>query len=237
MSSPDLDEYHADRFVIHNEKIRPLLRGEGERDGKFFRLQTWRREGLIARIRMAGFNVRTLQDRIDALHAAPVDIEPGPEVFRALATQREQIAAWDPERLRWRDLPVREVNGVRGVTLRVNEPLRRRKSRSGGDFFLAIAEPGGRAGLRPVRESDAILHAYGMLAADGRPAVIRFERTSGGYLVPSNQALFPERHREALEFLASDDEPSWTFEREHIDLVEQVFDRLAVRLEPLPQSS
>ncbi len=120
---------------FNNEKIRPLLRGEGEREGKFFRLQTWRREGLIARIRMAGFNVHTLQDRIDALHAAPVDIEPGPEVFRVLATQREQIAAWDPERLRWRDLPVREVNGVRGVTLRVNEPLRRRKSRSGGDYL------------------------------------------------------------------------------------------------------
>jgi hypothetical protein len=234
--APDLDEFRANKFIIHNGKVRPFLRGEGEREGKFFHLQSWRREGLIARIRMAGFNVRTLQDRVDALHAIPPDVAPGPEIFRPITTQREQIAAWDPQRLRWRDLSVQTVNGVRGVMLRVNEPLRRRKSRAGGDYFIAFMEQGGGAGLRPVRERDAILQAYGLLAAEGRSAIIRFERKPQGYFVPADQALLPERHREALGLLVLDGEPDWTFEREHTDMVEQVFEKLGVQLEPFQET-
>ena len=42
---PDLDEFRPEHFVITNEKVRPLLRGEGERDGRFFVLQSMRRMG------------------------------------------------------------------------------------------------------------------------------------------------------------------------------------------------
>jgi hypothetical protein len=229
---PDLDEFRLDKFIVNNEKLRPFLRGEGEREGKFFHLQTWRREGLIARIRLAGFNVRTLQDRIDALRAAPLDVTLGEERLRVLGSEREQIAAWDSERLRWRDLPPQTVDGVRGVLVRIGEALRRRRSRGGGEYFIATPEQKTRAGLRPVRERDAILHAYGVLAASGTPAVIRFRRDPGGYYVPSAQALLPEPHRDTLDRLATDGVPPWTFDREHSDMVEQVFEKLTVRLEP-----
>lgn len=228
--APDLDEIRPDLFVVNNEKVRPLLRGEGVRDGTFFRLQSTRREGWIARLRMAGFNVRTLEDRVAALKEILPDVGLGPEVVRALASAREQWAAWDPERLRWRDLPVESVAGERVVRVRINEPMRRRKSRAGGDFFIAVPERPGRAGLRPVKEPEAVLHAYALMSTIGRPAVLRFSETEAGPFVPADQALLPEPHRDALDFLALDEAPKWTFGPEQAVLAEEVFRKLGIEL-------
>jgi hypothetical protein len=229
---PDLDEFRPDRFVISNEKVRPLLRGEGERDGHFFHLQSARREGWLARLRAAGFNVRTLADRVRSLPGLRDDIRIGAEGIRELATARERIAAWDPDRLRWRDLPVREQDGRHVVVLRVNEAIRRRRSRTGGEFFITAAERGDRIGLVPVSETDALLHAYGALAVSGQPAVVYFGLADGGYTVASDQALLPAPHREVLDHLADDDAPPWLFGDAEAPFAEQVFDKLHIELRP-----
>ena len=229
---PDLDELHDGVFVVNNEKVRPFLRGEGEREGVYFRLQTRRREGWLARIRMAGFNVRTLEDRIASLPGIAPDVIPGEEGVRLLATARERVAAWDPDRLRWRDLPVEPVDGGTGVRVRVDEPLRRRKSRGGGDFFIAVLERPGRIGLRPVAEKEAILHAYSLQASSDRPALVRFTETHDGYHVPADRLLLPAPHREALEHLSTDGTLKWTFAPEQASLAEQVFEKLGIELQP-----
>ena len=228
---PDLDEIRPDRFVINNEKVRPLLRGEGERDGIFFHLQSSRREGWIARVRIAGFNVRTLQDRVDALPSIKRDVALGPEGLRPLSTARERIAGWDPDLLRWRDLPVVAANGRPAVRLLANEPIRRRRSRGGGDFFIAVAEQPERIGLRPVAEKDAIMHAYAILASRGRPPVLRFVATSDGYFVPDGRALLPAPHRETLELLDRDGAERWTFGHAQAPLAQQVFAKLGIELQ------
>lgn len=229
--SPDLDEIHPDQYVINNEKVRPLLRGEGERQGKFFQLQSWRREGWAARVREAGFNVRTLEDRVRSLPSIPGNLQLGPEGIRLLSTARERIAAWDPKGLRWRDLPVLAVDGKPAVRLRVNEAIRRRKSRSGGDYFVTVAERGESIGLRPVRETEAALHAYGLLASEGPPAVLRFTRTGDGYYVAAGQGTLPPPHREALDRLSADGAEPWTFAGRSIALAEEVFEKLGIELE------
>lgn len=228
---PDLDEIHWDRFVVNNEKVRPFLRGAGEREGVFFQLTDWRREGWIARLRAAGFKVRTLADRVAALPAIRRDLSLGPAGVRSLATSRERIASWDPGRLRWRDLPVESVDGAPAVRLRVEEPLRRRKSRSGGDFFIAILDRPGRIGLRPVEEADAILQAYGLLASTGCSSVLPWTETPGGSVRAPDQALLPEPHREALQWLADDGAERWTFEPTVAPLAERVFVKLGFVLD------
>src|SRR4028119_779934 len=92
---PDLDEIRPDRFIINNDKLRPVLRGEGVTVGKFFELVTWRREGLIGRIRMRGFNVRTLEDRVAAPRGIKSIEPPGPEGVRVLHQPKERIAHFD----------------------------------------------------------------------------------------------------------------------------------------------
>ena len=229
--SPDLDEIRPDRFVVNNEKVHPLLRGEGQREGVYFHLQSTRRDGWVARLRAAGFNVRTLLDRVNALASVRPDVTLGPEGVRLLGTARERIAAWDPDRLRWRDLPVEAVDGGRGVRLRVGEPVRRRRSRSGGDYFIATEERPGWIGLQPVKESEAILLAYSLMVVARRPAVLRFTETRGYYIVPDDQALLPEQHREALNGLSQDADVQWTFAFAQAPLVERVFEQLGIELE------
>lgn len=229
--SPDLDEIRPDRFVVNNEKVHPLLRGEGQREGVYFHLQSTRREGWVARLRAAGFNVRTLLDRVNALPSVRPDVALGPAGIRLLGTARERIAAWDPDRLRWRDLPVEVVDGGQGVRLRVEEPVRRRRSRSGGDYFIATEERPGRIGLRPVKESEAIMRAYSLMVVADRPAILRFTETRGHYVVPADQALLPEGHREALDRLSQDVAEPWVFGVEQAPLVERVFEQLGIELE------
>ena len=228
---PDLDEIHPDHFIVNNEKVRPFLRGEGERQGKFFQLQSWRREGWAARVRAAGFNVRTLEDRVRSLKAVQRDLHRGAEAIRPLSSARERIAAWDGDRLRWRDLPVLTVEGKPAVRLRVNEAIRRRKSRSGGDFFITVAERTETIGLRPVRETEALLHAYSILASEDTPAVLRFTRTADGYHVPADQATLPGPHQEALDRLSGENAEPWTFVGRTIPLAEEVFEKLGIELE------
>jgi hypothetical protein len=231
---PDLDEIHRDRFVIRNEKIHPFLRGEGKREGVFFHLQSWRREGWIARLRSAGFNVRTLEDRVNRLPSIRDDLTLGPEGVRPLSGAREHIATWDPQRLRWRDLPPIMVAGAPAHRLHVHEPLRRRKSRSGGDFFIAVPERPGRIGLRPVKETEAIMQAYGLLAATGRPAVLSYRQIDDMYIVPADQALLPEPHREVLDRLSQESRERWTFDPAEAPLAERAFQTLGIVLEPQP---
>jgi hypothetical protein len=227
---PDLDEIKPGRFIIHNEKVRPFLRGEGEREGVFFQLGSWRREGWVARLRMAGFNVRTLDDRVEALPEVKGEVVLGPEGLRSLATARERIAAWDPERLRWHDLPIITADGRPAVRLRVNEPLRRRKSRGGGDFFIAVLERPERIGLKPVKETAAIMQAYAILVASGHPPILSLSKVGDGYNVAADQALLPEPHREALDLLASDGAPRWTFSADELPHARRVFEKLGIEM-------
>lgn len=229
---PDLDEVAWSRFVVNNEKVRPFLRNEGERRGMFFELQGWRREGWIARLRTAGFVIRTLEDRVRRLQGVADDLQVGPEVFRPSATSRERIASWDMERLGWHDLTPVEVDGLQGVRLYANEPVRRRKSRGSGDYFIAHLERGGTISLRPVSEKQAILHAYGLMASRERPAIVRFDETPDGYYVAEDQLSLPAPHRELLSILARQDKRPWTFAKAQAFLAEGIFEKLGIELRP-----
>ena len=226
---PDLDEMRLDHFVVNNEKVRSFLRGEGERHGLFFHLQTTRREGWLARVRAAGFNVRTLADRIDALPAVSPDERTGPEGFRPLATARERLATWDRDRLGWSELPVVNEGNVPGIYLRANEPIRRRRGRGAADYFIAVAERSGRIGLRPASETDALLHAYSLLSAE-QPLALSAVQSPTGYHVPAGNALLPEPHREALTRLSEEAAPAWTLGAAELSLAGEVFEKLGIRL-------
>ena len=229
---PDIDESRADLFLVNNEKVRPFLRGEGDQAGKLFHLRSSRREGWIARLRMAGFNVRTLQDRVEALPSIASGILLGPELERPLTSARERIGSWDARQLRWRDLPEHSVDCQgRVVRLRLNEVIRRRKSRGEGDYFLVIGTPPAQINLRPIGETNALMHAYATMAALGDSPHLTLRIAEGGLHVPSSLGILPKPHREALDRLALADAAPWTFAEAQMPLVEEVFARLGLRLD------
>ena len=227
----DLDEVRPDRFVIHNDKVRPLLRGEGVASGKFFELVTWRRDGLVARIRARGFNVRTIADRIAALPSLEMVMPPGEMGVRVLAA-KERIATFDPDTLRWREVEAATVDGQLVARLRAGAALRRRRSRGAGDFYIATLAHG-EINLLPVGESTALTHAYAQLTAT-RDVVLRYSDAGESILIPAEQALLPPPHRAILELLAADKAPAWTLAPDTVPLAEAVFAALGIGLAPQP---
>jgi hypothetical protein len=225
----DLDEVRPDRFVINNDKARPLLKGEGVVVGRFFELTTWRRDGLIARLRERGFNVRTLRDRIAALPSIePVD-PPGTESARPLAA-RERVAIFDAATLHWRDLEPVEVDGKPAVRLASNVALRRRKSRGRADFYISALSQRGAINLRPASETAALLHAYSQIAASRRPATLEAAEHDDQIHLPQRDVTLPPPHAETLDLLTLDGADRWTFAKATLPLVIDTLETLAIRL-------
>lgn len=57
----DIDEIAPGRFMVRDPRANTLLKREGDLEGRLFTLRSWRREGLLARLRERGFRVRTLR--------------------------------------------------------------------------------------------------------------------------------------------------------------------------------
>jgi len=227
----DLDEIWPERFLIHNDKLKPLLRGEGVTVGMFFELVSWRREGWLARLRSRGFNVRTLQDRVAVLPAISPVPPLGDEGVRLLGSAKERIALFDGDQLRWKELPIIEHNGKAAVRVRDGAAVRRRKSRGQPEYHIATLVHGNQINLSPRNETNALLHTYAHLGQQG-PVVVRLVEQEDVYLVPHEQAVLPPPHRELLDLLAYDKKARWAFSKPVIKLVEAVFDKLGIQLHP-----
>src|SRR5262245_18472395 len=132
--SLDMDEIAPNHFVVHNSHVASLLKGEGLVKGRFFDLTTWRRDGLLARLRERGFTVRTIADRLAAL---PEPTTPPPidgAGWRPLVHAIEQISNFDLQRFRWHPLAPQTGDGVTGVVIYDGWVLRRRKGRGSASF-------------------------------------------------------------------------------------------------------
>jgi hypothetical protein len=237
--SVDLEEIAPNRFLVHSPRANALLKGEGSLEGRLFDLTTWRRAGLIARLRERGFGVRTLADRLDALPEPPPPPPIGGPGWRPLTSPIEQISHFDLRRLRWHPLAPENRAGVVGVAVYDGWVLRRRKGRGGASYYLAFKERGGGIGLRPLNETAAILAGYAQaLALDPRPLLAEQRPAtnagqSGDRLLLPDVEL-PPPYRAILESITENsgegplvDERSWP-------LAQELFGRLGVSLTVAP---
>jgi hypothetical protein len=223
----DLEEIRPNRFLIHNAKSKMYLRGEGVTVGNTFELTSWRRDGLIARLRQGGFTVRTIDERIAALPPLPLPVPFGDMGVRELQHPKERYAYFDTEHLRWID--VQPTGGTRDVQLRVGWVLRRRRGRGAADHYLATLEKPGRIGLLPRTETAALLMGYAQATADGERTVhVTKDETIYRLL---DHLLLPSPHSDALKTITERRqgmivifEAGWT-------QAQQLFATLALRLE------
>jgi hypothetical protein len=230
----DLDEIGLNRFLVNNPSAFGVLKGEGQIAGRLFELTTWRREGLMARLRERGFAVRTIADRIAALPAPPRPPPLGAALWRPLSSALEQFSQFDLDLLRWRPIEP-ELRGGAGVTLRAGWALRRRKGRGSSSYFLVFEERGGGAGLRPLDETEAVLVGYAQaLERDPRPWIVERrpsaspERAEDDVLLPDVE--LPPPYREALALFARASEAGPLVDQRGWPLARDLFGRLGVRL-------
>jgi hypothetical protein len=222
--SADLEEIAPNQFLIHTARIKILLKDEGEISGRRFTLTTWRREGLLARLRARGFVARTLADHIERLPALPAPPAIGEAQWRPLAHAVERFSVFGIERLQWEPIAAEERNGARGVMIRGGSVLRRRKGRGLASFYLAVAEPAS-VGLRSLNETTALLTGYAQAAAHS--AVLVAEREHDRFRLPHVE--LPAPHRTLLQRIASNDD-MFVVDQQGWPLVQELFAQLGVRL-------
>ncbi|HEY1013668.1 MAG TPA: hypothetical protein VGE07_13235 [Herpetosiphonaceae bacterium] len=191
----DLDEIAPNTFIIHNDKLRPVLRGEGVAIGHTFELVSTRRAGLLARLRIRQFNVRTLHSRLLRLPPLPAATPPGETVWREIS-QRERWSRFDHDTLRWRDIKPETRGGKPALGVALGEILRRRHSRGAGAYFQAAPEGKGGLNLLPLGETEALLRGYAQATADS-DILVDVEARDADYLLPLPFVL-PSPHLELL---------------------------------------
>jgi hypothetical protein len=221
-----MDEVAPGRFVVQHPQLRGLLKGEGTFQGRLFTLTSWRREGLIARMRQRGFRVRTLEDALAELPTPPPPPRPGPAAWRPLAAH-ERFSRFDTETFTWVPLEVKARDGVPGVLLRAGWVLRRRKGRGGPSSYYLAVSAGEGVGLHGLGETDALLAGYAAaLAVDDRPLVV--EQRGDRLLLPDVE--LPPPHRALLERIAADGPDGPTVDQHGWPLARALFERLGVGL-------
>lgn len=223
----DLEEIAPNRFHMYELRAAALLKGEGELSGRGFTLTSWRRDGLLARLRERGLHVSTLADQIEALPTPPPPPPIAGRGWRALASEIEQFSHFDLRRMRWHPIAPESRDGAPGVTLYGGWALRRRKGRGASSYYLALVERGGGIGLRPLDETTALLTGYAQaLALDDRPLLV--ERRDGHYLLPNVD--LPPSYRALLGRVARPTEAGPEADAEGWPLAQELFLRLGVRL-------
>jgi hypothetical protein len=226
-SSISLEEIAPGRFLVHDPQVSGLLKGEGTLSGRLFELTTWRREGLLARLRERGFKVLTLAGLAAQLPGLPQPPPIGGPGWRPLSSAIEQISHFDLRNLRWRALEPETRAGALGVAIYGGWALRRRKGRGAASFYLAVRERGGGVGLQPLDETAAILTGYAQaLALDARPLLVD---RSGDHIVLPDVEL-PPPHRMLLKRIATEDDERLLVDESGWPLAQAVFGRLGVQL-------
>jgi hypothetical protein len=222
----DFEEIAPDRYMVRNVRAYPILKGEGILRGQLFELTTWRRDGLLGRLRMAGLSVRTLDDDIEELPHLPPTATGGQAGWRALTSPNERFSRFDATLLRWQPIEPSEQDGLAGVVLIPGEALRRRKGRGAADFYVAAAERGSGIRLLPANETTALLVGYARATASAR-FVLAAEIDQDALILP--EIDLPPAHHEILKRLIQPGTQDRRVVGRGRELAERVFAKLGIQ--------
>lgn len=195
-----MEEVWPDRFLLRNPGLRPLIKSEGRFNGHWFDLTSWRREGMLARLRESGFVVRSLADQVAALPDLPAATMPAAPVTRPLR-RNERYSVFDTAGLDWVALQPRESPAGPVVMPREGEILRLRQGRGPARFYRVGADRNAMAMLIPLDETAALLHGYAQASCRGEVGLPM--QKIGQHTVLRRVPPLPAPHRELLERLSS----------------------------------
>ncbi|NJM06201.1 hypothetical protein HC891_08370 [Candidatus Gracilibacteria bacterium] len=189
--------------------------------GNRFTLTTWRRDGLIARLRARTFTVATLDDALDALPVLPSAPAPGELLPRTLASGDAGAAS-----------TLRATVGRRSALTMVshcwhlNTPLRRRKSRGAADFYH-VTRDGAQAGIVPLSEQDALLMAYAQVQPLPPLALVS---SDGIYRLPAVE--LPPPQRALLKRIGEPFSDGWRVDAASLPFVRRLLVTLGIVIKP-----
>jgi hypothetical protein len=214
--------------MVNDPRTRPLLKGEGEFKGQVFELTSWRREGLLARLRGQGFTVRTLADQVAKLPLPPPRPVPIRDAaLRPLTSEIDRFSYFDPLALSWVHVEPQEAHGEQVVMLREGWVVRRRRGRGASSFHQVFIERGGGVGLRPLGETEALLAGYAQATAS-HSREIAARRAGKEYLLPDLE--LPQPYQAVLGRFAKLTPEGWRVMERGLPLAQELYARLGLLL-------
>lgn len=240
----DMEEIRPDLFFIRNDGVRPLIRSEGELDGKRFHLTSWRREGMLARLAMQGFAVVTLDDYIDGLPELPdADLPPATPTGNHPISRTDRYSRFCPQQRGWVPLapvPPTPQQPQPHIALAAGWVLRRRQGRGNARYYAVQAAGKAGFGLRALDELEALLLGYAQAALLPAPPVPLL-RQGDTVLLPA--LLLPALHRDLLGKLAQPAPPDhalvaggWLAALSQFERLERVLATLGLAVQLTPHS-
>jgi hypothetical protein len=236
----DLEEVRPRYFVMHNPAVRPLIKSEGTFEGNRFAQTGWRRDGMLARLRMNGFSVLTLEDRLERLPRLPAAPPIGAACPRAL-TANERYSYFDPATLDW--TPIEPIAATRpddqagqseqAVMLRTGWLIRRRRGRGPAGYYRAFRESSGSAGLTPLAADAALLQGYAQATQHNPPPLALAQTPKGEPLLPD--LLLPAPHQDIRQRIARRDGAGWQVDAHGWPLARGLCASLGLRLARTPE--
>ncbi len=203
VSQIDLEEIRPNVFLVRNAGVRPIIKREGELDGKLFRLTSWRREGMLARLALQGFAVLTLEDYVAGLPELPdvAHVPPDTPTASLRISRTDRYSRFEPRLRDWEPLtPPAPSTPDQPLQLQVAPGwiIRRRQGRGRSSYAQVQA----KGQLRPLDELNALLYGYAYAALLRLPPVtIQHDPTAAQWLLPA--LPLPAPHRELLAKIAT----------------------------------
>ncbi len=243
VSRIDLEEIRPNVFLVRNAGVRPIIKSEGEFDGKLFRLTSWRREGMLARLALQGFAVQTLDDYVAGLPKLPdvAHVPPDTPTTALHISRVDRYSRFVPHRRNWEPLtPLDPSAPDQPLQLQVATGwiIRRRHGRGHASYAQVQAH----AQLRPLDELHALLYgyAYAMLL-HLPPVIIQHDPTTAQWLLPA--VLLPAPHRKLLAKIATPAPTKhalvphgWLCAADGLALAKAVLDSLGLAVQVTPHS-
>ncbi len=240
----DLEEIRPDLFFIRNDGVRPLLRSEGELDGKVFRLTSWRREGMLARLAMHGFVVVSLDDYLEGLPDLPAaDLPAATATATHPVSGNDRYSRFSPQQRDWlpiEPLPPTPDQPQPRIGLAPGWVLRRRQGRGKASYYVAQTPHKAGFGLRALEELDALLLGYAQAARHPTPP-LPLTAHDDTLLLPA--LLLPPPHRALLGKIAQPAAPDhplvpagWLCPATQFERLEQLLASLGLAVQLTPRS-
>lgn len=221
----DFEEISPRLFLLHTLAVKPFIKSEGKIAGNRFAQTGWRREGMLARLRQAGFRVLTLEDQIDAL-PAPARVSPLGAPCRCPRRRTDRLATFDVATLAW--VPLAVPLDAPEVELPANTIVRRRRAGGADSYARVRCHRDGRGELVPLDGTAALLEVYGHVCATP-PAPRALTTAAGGMLLP-DVPLPPAYETLLKRFATYQRGQGWRVESQSRALAHRLYARLGIPL-------
>ncbi len=226
-----LEEYAPNHFMVHDIRVRPFIRGEGDVEGNRFVMTSWRRDGLMARLAERGLIMVTIESLTESLPALPVPASIADEArWHPLGHASERWSYYDP---RQRGIIACETvthTDQQGIWLYPGCMVRRRRGRGQAEWYRSQTQGTHTIQFTPLDEDSAVLQGLAQATRyTQEPIAVRAGENEH---VIVEIPLLPRAHQGVLARCATPDREGlvWQCHPDHLHLVSGVLARVNVFL-------